>query len=82
MQHWGKSHDHLFSSLVGFWSRVLADLGWLELLLLGLQSWTGSHARGKEFSASLLRLALAASLYHLWLERNARVVSGGCLSSH
>lgn len=44
--------------------------------------WVISHARGKEFSASLLRLALAASLYHLWLDRNARVVSGGCLSSH
>lgn len=57
----------------------LADLGWLELLLLGLQTaeldWAISLC--KEFSATLLRLALAASIYHLWLERNARVPGRG-----
>ncbi|GAV75791.1 hypothetical protein CFOL_v3_19267, partial [Cephalotus follicularis] len=61
-----------FSSMV--WREVLLMcniarplLSWAEEVL-----WMSTHARGSAFHHTVRRLAFAATVYHLWIERNRR----------
>ncbi|GAV88656.1 zf-RVT domain-containing protein [Cephalotus follicularis] len=39
--------------------------------------WMSTHAKGKEFHHTIRKLAFAATIYHLWIERNRR-----CFRNH
>ncbi|GAV67318.1 hypothetical protein CFOL_v3_10824 [Cephalotus follicularis] len=42
-------------------------LSWAEEVF-----WMSTHARGSAFHHTVRRLAFAATVYHLWIERNRR----------
>lgn len=44
-------------------------------------TWATGLCRGKSFRSLLLKLALAAGVYHIWILRNSRVFGGSLGSS-
>lgn len=44
-------------------------------------TWATGLCRGKSFRSLLLKLALAAGVYHIWILRNSRVFGGSPGSS-
>ncbi|GAV80402.1 zf-RVT domain-containing protein, partial [Cephalotus follicularis] len=67
--------EHIFFQcpyLAKLWSDVLSlcnvarpILPWMNEVL-----WMSTHAKGKEFHHTIIKLGFAASIYHLWIERN------------
>ncbi|KAG5533435.1 hypothetical protein RHGRI_027563 [Rhododendron griersonianum] len=76
-----ESHLHLFfmcpysSYIVG---QLLRICGYRRGLISLNQEidWASRHMTGNGLQQSLYKMVLAASLYHIWLERNKRVFQG------
>lgn len=73
-----ETHNHLF-----FYC-CISRIIWAEGLRKNLLSrspgdwhfelaWVVQNCTGKGFKSTLYKLSLAATLYHIWLERNARI---------
>lgn len=73
-----ESHQHLFFECMfptSVWRKLLAwqginkqVQGWEEEI-----KWTIAHANGRHTQDEIYRITLAATVYHLWLERNYRL---------
>ena len=71
-----ESHDHLFfsySASAQVWDFILCrldihvpQLPWEELIM-----WLATHWRGTSFEVVVRKLCLAATVYHIWQERNS-----------
>ncbi|GAV67082.1 hypothetical protein CFOL_v3_10591 [Cephalotus follicularis] len=61
------------------WKEVLGlcDIGRPILPWADEVEWMCANASGNQFHQTLRKLALAASIYHLWIERNNR-----CFKNH
>ncbi|OIT04595.1 hypothetical protein A4A49_65126, partial [Nicotiana attenuata] len=76
-----ESISHLFlqcdmSSYI--WKKVLAWQG-ISRMVMDWQEelkWAEVYARGRRVEAEIYRMALAASVYYIWKERNQRVFQG------
>ncbi|GAV85039.1 hypothetical protein CFOL_v3_28479, partial [Cephalotus follicularis] len=57
------------------WNKCLINCNVVRTILPLDQeiSWDQNHMKGKGFHIWIRRLALNATVYHLWLERNRRV---------
>ncbi|GAV66547.1 hypothetical protein CFOL_v3_10057 [Cephalotus follicularis] len=72
-----KSLEHLYFQCPKkkyIWKAVLAKCNicrpifpWMEEV-----QWMIEHKKGNKFSEMVRKLALAATIYHIWLERNRR----------
>ncbi|GAV92518.1 LOW QUALITY PROTEIN: zf-RVT domain-containing protein, partial [Cephalotus follicularis] len=69
-----ETHDHLFfcpysatvwKEILGLCHIVRPILPWADEV-----EWMSANATGNQFHQTLRKLALAASVYHLWIERN------------
>ncbi|GAV79911.1 zf-RVT domain-containing protein [Cephalotus follicularis] len=81
-----ESLEHLYFQCPyteNIWKRVLAlcniskpILSWLEEV-----QWMIEHMKGDNFLEMVRKLALAATVFHIWLERNRRCFNNRFLSS-
>ncbi|XP_060200849.1 uncharacterized protein LOC132629134 [Lycium barbarum] len=77
-----ESHNHLFfecSYSMRVWTKLLK---WQSITRTVRRwqeekSWATSNASGRSVQADIYRMCLAGAVYHIWLERNARVFSQG-----
>ncbi|GAV85486.1 hypothetical protein CFOL_v3_28922 [Cephalotus follicularis] len=82
-----ESRDHLLCQCPytnGTWQAVLCMCNLSRFILpwsLELQ-WLVDHSKGKTFSAVLRKIAAAATVYHIWMERNRRIFRNGFLPQH
>lgn len=80
------SHAHLLFDCI-FTRTVLADVLWRNLIQRSHCDWDFEvgwaclHYKGNSLRSSLCKLALAATLYHAWVERNSRIFAQQCCSS-
>lgn len=44
------------------------------------RNWAIEHMGGESFIMSILRLSFAATVYHIWLERNSRIFSNKAMA--
>lgn len=73
-----EDHQHLFfkcSTSGDIWQRILncqgvtrGSMGWREEV-----QWANLHWKGKLAKAAVFRMSLAATVYHIWMERNQRI---------
>ncbi|XP_059309659.1 uncharacterized protein LOC132060717 [Lycium ferocissimum] len=80
--HIDESHNHLFfecSYSKRVWSKLLKWQNisknvrrWQEE-----KSWATSNASSRSVQADIYKMCLAGAVYHIWLERDARVFSQG-----
>ncbi|XP_058776993.1 uncharacterized protein LOC131651345 [Vicia villosa] len=76
----------LFSCMIthAIWKSVLE---WLELEHVPLQwkeeiTWIERHTKGKGFIHSTLKIAIAETVYGVWMYRNSRIFDANALTNH
>lgn len=80
-----ETHGHLFFDC-SYAKSIWSDLLGRNLVLRWPNSWdyelvwVVKHCKVKGFRSAIYKLSLAAAIYHIWLERNARVFTQKCSS--
>lgn len=74
-----ESHNHLFfacSFALQVWTEVKSQCGYAQIFssLSFELTWGGSRCKGASLKQSMYKLCLAASVYHIWRERNGRIL--------
>ncbi|GAV82357.1 zf-RVT domain-containing protein [Cephalotus follicularis] len=82
-----ESLEHLFFQCpfpASIWMEVLGkcNISRTSLLWSDEVQWMTGHTKGNRYPASLKKLAFAASVYDIWLERNRCCFKNSLLHSH